>query len=200
MKKLSKDLLFRMVVGYVAYLFLVWTSFRVFISLPEVIEELWFKPIIWLVPVFWIWWLGGKKIEFFGKEWLRSILWGFMLGIIYLGLVYFLVGFSDFGFDLDKLGVGFVTAVVENLVFAGFLLPVLIWKWGRFAGLMTNGALFAVIHLPIAVFVYRADAVSLLGLFLLSFSIGVMNGWIRVRTGSVIGAIVASWLWVLASL
>jgi len=54
--------------------------------------------------------------------------------------------------------------------------------------------------LPIAVFVYKADMVSLLGLFLLSFSIGVMNGWIRIRTGSVLGAVVASFLWVFASL
>lgn len=200
MKNLSKDLLFKLVFGYIAYLFVVWSSFRLFISLPEVVEELWFKPVIWLVPVFWIWWLTDKKIDFFEGSSFKSILWGLCLGGVYLMLIYFLVGFSDFRFDLNKLGVGFVTAAVENLVFAGFLLPVFIKKWGDSNGLLINAVLFSLIHLPIAIFSYKIDIVSLLGLFLLTFSVGMMNGWVRIRSKNVLGAIVASWLWVFASL
>jgi membrane protease YdiL (CAAX protease family) len=200
MKNLNKNFLLKLIFGYVMYLFVVWSSFRLFISLPEVIEELWFKPIVWLVPVFWIWWLTDKKVDFFGGSLFKSVFLGFGLGGVYLILIYFLIGFSDFNFDWNKLGVGFVTAVVENLVFAGFLLPIFAKKWGSFNGLMINAVLFSLIHLPIAIFSYRVDIVSLLGLFLLTFSIGVMNGWVRLKSKNVAGAIVASWLWVFASL
>lgn len=200
MAKLSKDLLLKLSGGYVVYLFLVWSSFRIFVSLPEVIEELWFKPVIWLAPIFWIWWLSGKKIEFFGGNWIKSVLWGLGLGVVYSAMIYLLVGFIDFSWDFNKLGVGFVTSVVENLVFAGFLLPVLALVWSENKALLVTGALFGLIHLPIAIFAYRADVISVIGLFVLSFSVGVLNGWIRIKTGNVIGAFIASFLWIVASL
>jgi len=54
---------------YYFYLLLVWGSFRYWIRLPEVVEELWFKPVIWLLPLYW--WrisLKGKPELFSGKK------------------------------------------------------------------------------------------------------------------------------------
>lgn len=176
---------------YYIYLLLVWGSFRYFVRLPEVIEELWFKPVLWLVPLFW-WNLAMKeKIVMFGKKWRETLILGFLVGVFYFVILKFR-NIGNFNFDINLIGVAMATAVTEELTFSGFVAGYLekIRK-GKMFNLMIVGILTAVIRLPILLFVYQASGKEVLGVLLVALASGVINAWIRVRSGNVTGSILA---------
>jgi hypothetical protein len=176
---------------YYIYLILAWGSFRYFVRLPEVLEELWFKPVLWLVPLFW-WNLALKeKVVMFGKKWLLSVVLGVAVGAGYY-LLFKLNSFTGFHFDLNLIGVALATAVTEELTFSGFVTGYLqkIRK-GKLFSLAIVGFMAALIRLPILFFVYQASGNEILGVLLVALASGVINAWIRLRSGSVAGSILA---------
>lgn len=185
---------------YYIYLLLAWGSFRYFVRLPEVIDELWFKPLLWLVPLFW-WNLAMKeKVVMFGKQKLLSLVLGVMVGVAYFLLLKY-GNWRTFELDVNILGVAVATAVTEELVFSGFVVGYLEKiRSGKWINLLIVGLMTAVIRLPILLFVYRANLNEVIGVLLFVFASGVINAWIRVRTGDVTGSIVARLSMNLASL
>lgn len=176
---------------YYIYLILVWGSFRYFIRLPEVIEELWFKPVLWLVPLFW-WNLAlREKIVMFSGRWGKSLILGLLVGAFYF-LILKYKNIGNYQFDLNLMGVALATAVTEELTFSGFVAGYLekIRK-GNLFNLMIVGLTAAVIRLPILLFVYQAGGKEILGVLLVALATGVINAWIRVRTGNVAGSVLA---------
>ena len=174
------------------YLILVWGSFRYFIRLPEVIEELWFKPVLWLVPIFW--WnlsLRKEKIVFFGKKWGRSL----FLGILFAGIYFVLLRYKDWSsvqFDSNLLGVALATAVTEEMTFSGFVAGYLAKRQSNlWLNLVIVGSMAAVIRLPILFFVYQAGLWEVVGVMLVAMTSGAINAWIRLRSGTVTGSILA---------
>jgi hypothetical protein len=170
---------------------LIWGSFRYFVRLPEVIEELWFKPVLWLIPLFW-WNLSFReKIVMFGKKRGESLFLG--LGV---GMAYFLIlkfrNLGTFQMNWNLAGVALATAVTEELTFSGFVTGYLekIGK-GKWVNLVIVGLMAAVIRLPILLFVYRASGKEILGVVLVALASGVINAWIRVRSGNVAGSVLA---------
>jgi len=190
MTKNLKRLLF-----YFGYIFLVWGSFRYFIRLPEVIEELWFKPVIWLVPLFW-WQLSfGRKIRFFEGDWRKTLLFGLLGGLIYFVVLRLFLQ-TQFTFDVNRAGIAAVTAVVEELTFSGFVLSLLVLEIKKeevALGLMALG--FALIHLPINLFVFHLPLQALAGAFLLAFFVGLINGFLRLRSNNVLSAVIAHFVY-----
>ena len=169
----------------------MWGSFRYFIRLPEVIEELWFKPALWLVPLFW-WNLALKeKVVMFGKRWVTSLVLGLVVGMVYFLLLKY-KNLGGFQFDLNLIGVALATAVTEELTFSGFVAGYLekIRK-GKILNLVIVGLMTAVIRLPILFFVYKATGGEILGVLLVALASGVINSWIRVRSGNVTGSVLA---------
>jgi len=176
---------------YYIYLVLVWGAFRYFVRLPEVIEELWFKPVLWLTPLFW-WNLAlREKIVMFAGKWGKSLILGVVVGAFYFLILKFR-GLENFQFDLNLLGVALATAVTEELTFSGFVAGYLekIRK-GNLFNLVIVGMMAAVIRLPILFFVYQASGKEVLGVLLVAFSSGGLNAWIRVRSGNVAGSVLA---------
>ena len=45
---------FKYAVGFAVYLLIVWGFYRFLFQLPETIEELIIKPVVWLLPVFYL--------------------------------------------------------------------------------------------------------------------------------------------------
>jgi len=180
---------------YFGYVFFVWGSFRYFIRLPEVIEELWFKPVIWLAPLFW-WQLSlGKKIRFFEGGWEKTLFWGLLGGLIYFVILRLFVQ-TQFVFEVNKTGIALVTAVVEELTFSGFVLSLLVLetkKEGMALGLTALG--FAMIHLPINLFVFNLPLQALVGAFWLAFFVGLTNGFLRLRSNNVLSAVLAHFVY-----
>ena len=169
----------------------VWGSFRYFVHLPEVIEELWFKPVIWLVPLFW-WQLSmNDRVKMFGKRGIASCLWGVFFGAMYFVLVR---RFSSIGLrgEENLRGIVLATAITEELAFSGFVAGYLekIQK-GKWVNLLIVGLMVAMIRMPILLFVYKLGMLELFGVFLFSGASGIINAWIRVETGSVAGSVLA---------
>jgi hypothetical protein len=156
-----------------------------------VIEELWFKPVLWLVPLFW-WNLALKeKIVMFRNKWRMSLLGG--LGV---GAVYFLIikykSFGSIQFDVDLWGVALATAVTEELTFSGFIAGYLEkMRKGKWTNYLIVGLMTAVIRAPILIFVYMATGKEILGVMLVALISGMINALIRVRSGNVVGSILA---------
>ncbi|EKD52957.1 MAG: hypothetical protein ACD_61C00189G0002 [uncultured bacterium] len=176
---------------YYLYILIVWGSFRYFVRLPEVIEELWFKPVIWIVPLFW-WQLSLKeRVKMFGKGGVVSCLLGIGVGLMYFFLIR-RFNIEGLGWKTDLLGVVLATAVTEELTFSGFVAGYLekIQK-GKWINLLIVGLMVAVIRLPILLFVYELGVGDLIGVVLFSGASGVINAWIRVETGNVAGSILA---------
>ncbi len=186
---MSKNL--RRLAVYFVYLLFFWGGFRFFVRLPEVIDELWFKPLIWLVPLFW-WRLSMKKVRnLFEGETLPAIGYGLLGGAIYFGLLRFLAGLS-FSLSLDQWGIALVTAIVEEITFSGVILSVLLAETKREGvSLALTGLAFALVHLPINIFVRQLPIVPLVGAFLLAFFVALINGFLRLRSNNVLSAIIA---------
>lgn len=176
---------------YYIYLVLVWGSFRYFIRLPEVVEELWFKPVLWLIPLFW-WNLALKeKIVMFGKKWGQSLILGLIVGVFYFLILKFR-NLGSFQFDFNLIGIAFATAVTEELTLSGFIAGYLEKiRRGKMFNLIIVGLMTAVIRLPILLFVYQATGSEILGVMLVALASGVINAWIRVRSGNVAGSVLA---------
>lgn len=176
---------------YYIYLVLIWGSFRYFIRLPEVIEELWFKPVLWLVPLFW-WNLALKdKVVMFGKKIGESLSLGIIVGIAYILLLKF-GNLGNIRVDINLIGIALAIAVTEELTFSGFIAGYLekIRK-GKIINFVIVGVMAAVIRLPILLFLYKASGGEVLGVMLVALSSGAINAWIRVKTGNVSGSILA---------
>lgn len=174
---------------YYFYLLLAWGSFRYFVGLPEVIEELWFKPLIWLVPLFWWNMAMPSRVTMFSKDWLRSDLWGLFLGVFY----FILIRRFDLGpWKIEVLMIALATAITEEMVFSGFVAGYLekIQK-GRWINWLIIGLMVMVLRIPVLWFVYKLGIRDSLGVLLFAGASGVMNAWIRVQTGNVTGSILA---------
>lgn len=173
---------------YLLYLLFVWGSFRYFVRLPEVIEELWFKPVIWLLPVFLLNSLYDR-VKFFEKNNTTSFLVGLLIGLFYLAILG--VGGRTWGFDLNWFGVVFAVSIVEELTFSGYWARYLEKKSDTYKAIALVGLGVLVVRLPIWFGVFGLNYVSLIGAALFSFGFGVVHAWLRLKTSSVLGSLVA---------
>jgi len=200
----KKDGSFLKVLMYYVYLLAAWGLFRLLIRLPEVIEELWFKPVVWMLPLWWLWSKEKKRVSFFEGSVKKALLWGMGLGLLY-GLVAWLAGLSKYGeirLDsevmgwLDVVGIGLVTAVTEEVVFSGYLLQKIkgfvVSEW---MAITLTGLGFALLHLPIAIFVYGYGGGEMLGFLVVIMLMAMGNYWVMMRTRNVIAPILSHWWW-----
>jgi len=174
---------------YLLYLLIAWGSIRYFIALPEVVEELWFKPLVWLTPLV-IWNVNQQKpIFLFGGSWWRSVLLGVLVGIFYFVL---LSGWKSVALlNMDLMGVMLATAIVEETVFSGFLTKYLSKYLSLQWVLIVVGFSVGLSRLPILIFVYELPAVELFAVLIFVISTGIVHAWIRMRSNNVLGSIVA---------
>lgn len=190
----------RRLVIYYLYLFVAWGLFRYFVRLPEVVTELWFKPMIWLVPLYW-WHLSlkGEPKLFVGKTW-PALGWGVSGGLIYFVALRLLTN-NGFSLDLNRIGIAGVTAVVEELTFAGVMLSILVKETKKEGQSLAITALaFAAMHLSRQIFVFALNPSLLVGAFSLTFFVGLINGYLRLRSNNVLSAIMAHFFFLLLAL
>ena len=200
----KKDGSFLKVLMYYVYLLTAWGLFRLLIRLPEVIEELWFKPVVWMLPLWWLWSREKRRVNLFKGSVKGALVWGMSLGLLY-GLVAWLAGWSKYGeirLDseamgwLDVAGIGLVTAVTEEVVFSGYLLQKIkgfvVSEW---MAITLTGLGFALLHLPIAIFVYGYGGGEMLGFLVVIMLMAMGNYWVMMRTRNVIAPILSHWWW-----
>ena len=201
----------RRVFGLFAFIFLVWGCYRLIFRLPENIEELFLKPLVWLGPTFYLVFNKEKRkissLGFSGKNFFKSIYWGIGLGVVFAltgllgnffknkGFTFVEFGSSGFAF-FGPFFISFATAISEEIVFRGYI-------FNRLNETLKNepvanifaGALFVLIHLPIVVFVlhYNFWEVVVYSILIFLFSLG--SSIIFSRTKNITSSIMAHVFW-----
>lgn len=197
--------------GYFLFLLLVWGLYRFLFKLPENVEELILKPIIWLVSLAWVVFKLEKKplssLGLSSKGIFKSLYLGIGLGLVF-ALEAFLVNIAKYGrLSLPEISysggefvvaflVSVVTAFCEELAFRGFIFNRLfgVWKKEWQTNLVVS-FLFTLIHLPITIFVLHYSLGQLLSYGLIVFIYSLGAGFVFARTQTVTGSTLLHIFW-----
>jgi len=208
----KKEFSLKHVFGLFSFIFVVWAVYRYFPGiLPAWVEEIILKPIVWLVPTFFI----VKKVErqplsslgWTTKNLFPSLYWGIGLGIVFLleGVITNIIKYSSLNFGafqsspqtfFEVLFLSFVTAISEETVFRGYIFNRLLKIWSNeWLANLVSSILFSLIHLPIAIFgLSYTPGVMLVYLFLV-LVYGVGAAFIFARTENIVSSIFLHVLW-----
>lgn len=198
------------VIGYFAYLLIIWGFYRLLFQLPEEVEELLVKPVIWLLPLFYIVILKEKNnLESVGitfKNLFPAVYFAFALGAVFVIeaviVNYIKYGALNFGANIgDKvlllsLVISFVTAFSEEIAFRGYI-------FGRFSQSLRNEILaniiasfgWTAIHLPVTFFVWKLDAGAAVTYLVLTTIFGIGSAFVFARTKNIFSSILLHVLW-----
>src|SRR3989339_1126006 len=150
-----------------SFLLVVWGFYRLLFQLPEEIEEFFIKPIIWLVPTFFLLWREKSGLSSVGltlKNLFPAIYFSLALGTLFVleAMVINYLKHDKFDFGsfiggkplLASFVITLATAVSEEIAFRGFLFNRVWYALGKewTANLITS-VVWAVIHVPVTVFV-----------------------------------------------
>lgn len=203
------DRLHRLIQSFV-YIFVVWGLYRLIFRLPEPIEEIIFKPLVFVGAVMLVerpksW--QKYFMEIWGKgDLVRAAFFGLLLGIAYIVLYAVSSFLSPGGINFESapggqswlmfLGLGAVTAIWEEWTFQGYILGglsrTLSSKWLA-RGL--TAALFALVHLPALIFWHKFTG-SILGFQLFGLmTLGLGNAILMSHSKNLLAPIISHTLW-----
>ena len=197
------------VTSYVVYLFIVWGLYRSLFKLPNEIEELFVKPLIWLGPLVLILIKEKKGLSSLGltlKNMFPAVYYSLLLGIFF-AFEGFLINYlkyqgGDFSANIGEnafligLGLSFATAISEEISFRGYV-------FGRVRGVIKNewvanilvSIVWALVHLPITIFWWNLTAGETIGYLILTTIFGVGSSFVYARTGNIISSILLHVVW-----
>ena len=191
------------------YLLIVWGFYRFLFQLPEEVEELFIKPVIWLVPVIILLnkeKLGLSSLGFTLKNLFPSIYLALGLGAVFVAealvINYVKYGGISFGANIGNLpfatslGLSFATAFSEETAFRGYLFNrvwyVLKSEWT--ANILTS-VVWALIHVPVTFFVWKLDASAAILYLILTTIFGMGSAFVFARTRNIFSSIFLHVLW-----
>src|SRR6266404_2243136 len=131
---MSKVNSFKNAIILFTFLLIFWGFYRLFFRLPDWIEEAIIKPIIWLGPVVYL--VKKERASFKSIGWTSENLFPAIYSSIALGSLFAFVAFAgnylkygQFNFAANlgsepfffSLGLSFVTAISEEIVFRGYI-------------------------------------------------------------------------------
>lgn len=192
------------------YLFIVWGFYRFLFQLPETIEELFIKPVVWLLPVFYLLKKEKESIVSLGitlRNLFPAVYYALGLGAFFV-MEALVINFVKYGgkFNLGanlgelpfltSLGLSFATAISEELTFRGYVFT-RIWKFlgsELYANLVTS-FFWALIHVPITFFVWKLDLSAALIYLVLTTLFGVGSAFVYARTKNILSPILLHVLW-----
>lgn len=203
------DRLHKLVKAYVI-IFVLWGIYRLIFRLPEAIEEILLKPLVFVGGVMLVerpknW--QKFFMEIWGKgDWVRAAFLGLGLGLGYV--VFYAIASLLAGNALVVsenpagdpwglfLGLGLVTAIWEEWTFAGYILGGLskmtTSKWT--AGGVT-AVLFALVHLPILIFWERLGGFGLGFQFVSLLTLGMGNAILMGYSKNLLAPVISHALW-----
>lgn len=195
---------------FVAYLIIVWGMYRFLFKFPDEIEETIIKPAIWLLPVFFFLKKEKEGVSTIGvtaKNLFPSIYYSLGLGAVFAmeGIIVNFVKYNgNFSFSSNignlpiftSLALSFVTAFSEELAFRGYVFT-RFWVFLKnelLANILTS-MLWAAIHAPITIFVWRLDlSASIIYLFLTAL-FGMGSAFVFARTKNIASSIFLHVFW-----
>lgn len=196
----------RLLVGWFLIV-VVWGAYRSFFVLPEFIEELIFKPIVFVFPViFYLKKRGDSLKKSLALHFnVHVLIWGVGFGLFlacenillwqFKEKAFFLTNFSSFALLLMAV-TALGTAVSEEVLYRGFLLrnfERLLKSQYRANALVA--LLFVFGHVGVAVFSFGYQGTALASYLVFIWTIGYAQGFIYQRSQSLYAPIIAHALW-----
>lgn len=193
------------------YLLIVWGLYRILFRLPDEIEELFIKPVIWLIPVLYFTLVKEKEsLESIGvtfKNLFPAVYFAIALGALF-GVVAMVLNFIKYGgtFNfganlgslplLSSVGLSFATAISEEITFRGYIL-------GRLGKALDNeitanlitSVLWTTVHIPVTIFILKLALPAAFVYLTLTFVYSIGAGFIYARTKNVFSPIFLHVLW-----
>ena len=192
------------------YLLIVWGFYRFIFELPEPVEELFIKPIVWLIPVFYFLRKERESVTSLGvtfKSIFPSVYYALGLGAFFV-MEALVINFVKYGgrFNLGanigelpfltSLGLSFATAITEELVFRGYIFT-RVWKFlkNELTANIVTSVFWALIHVPITIFVWKLDFSASILYLMLTTIFGMGSAFIFARTKNILSPILLHVLW-----
>lgn len=205
----AKTTVVKHVTIYSVYLVLIWAFYRFLFQFPDQVEELVIKPILWLIPIFWLnakedFSLSSLGITF--KNLLPSIYLSLGLGAIFvLEAVltnFFKYGRLNFAANignmplLSSLGISFATAFSEEVAFRGYIFGRLWFALkDEWAANVASSVVWTIVHIPIAFFIWKLNLTSGILYLLLTAVFGIGSAFVFGRTRNIFGSVLLHILW-----
>lgn len=196
--------------------FTMWGLYRLLFRFPLELEEIVFKPLVFLPLVLSVLLGEGKRgmvlvkaLGFNRKELLISVYFGLTFGVVFLLAVrlgsFVFSGYetTDFGFLFIRFFqlafLSFVTAVWEQVLFSGFLLR-RVFKAFRdeWSSVSLVAFLFVMLHVPALLLEPEILPVFASVELALLFFVGFGNAVLMLRTKNILAPILAHSLWAVA--
>lgn len=207
----SRIVQIRNVVVLYAFILVVWGFYRALFRLPEGIEELVLKPLVWIGPLVFVLrreGVGFASVGYTRRNLFKSIYLGVGLGVLFLLVAIFsnlfkykgVLSFSGFGFTevsfIVAIFVSLVTSVVEETVFRGYLFN-RVWMitGGEFLANFLVSAGWGLVHLPVLVFAYDLGVTDVFLRFLLTSIFGVGSAFVFARTRNITSSVLLRFVW-----
>ncbi|MGA3291579.1 MAG: CPBP family intramembrane glutamic endopeptidase [Candidatus Microgenomates bacterium] len=205
----AKFKILKNVTVYSTYLILIWAFYRFLFQLPDEVEELVIKPVLWLFPLFWFAGRDGFSFSSLGitfKNFFYSVYLSLGLGVIFV-LEAVLTNFLKYGrFNfaanigssplIISLGLSFATAISEEIAFRGYIFgrlwSVLMNEW---SANFISTILWTVIHVPIAFFVWKLSLSAGILYLILTAIFGIGSAFVFAKTKNISGSIILHVLW-----
>jgi hypothetical protein len=205
----KKELVVKNVTIFAAYILIVWGFYRILFKLPDNFEEVALKPIIWLIPIFFILKKEGLGLSSLGitlKNLFPAIYLSLGLGAIFAieAVLLNFVKYNSFNFGANigqsglffSLGISFATAVSEEISFRGYIFNRLWWilknEWA--ANLITS-FVWALVHIPVTIFVWKLNLSAAAVYLFLTTLFGIGSAFVFARTKNVFSSIFLHVLW-----
>ena len=206
---MKKDAAIKNATVFAAYLLIVWGFYRLIVKLPDEIEELILKPIIWLVPLVFLLKKEKMGISSLGitlKNLFPAVYFSLGLGAIF-ALEAVVLNYTKYGnfvfaanigekFILSSIGLSFATAFSEEIAFRGYIFN-RVWKalGNEWVANLTTSVAWGLIHVPVVIFVWKLNFSATVIYLLLTTLFGVGSAFVFARTKNVFSSILLHVLW-----
>ncbi len=205
----AKTTVVKHVTIYSCYLLIIWALYRFLFKLPDQVEEIVIKPIIWLVPIFWL--TAKEKFSYDSlgltfKKFFPSIYLSLGLGAVFVfealltnvlkyGRLNFTANIGDLPIIIS-FGISLVTAFSEEIAFRGYIFGRLWFSLSdEWAANVISSLIWTVVHIPIAFFIWKLSMAAGIFYLLLTAAFGIGSAFIFGRTRNIYGSILLHVLW-----
>lgn len=192
-----------------SYILVFWGFYRFIVRLPVEVEELFIKPLFWLLPVYLLVKkekVGLSSLGITSKNIFPSIYLSISLGILLAigGILVNLIKYSNFEFSanvgegifLYSFAISFVTAITEEITFRGYLFNRLLNTTNKeWVSNLIISTLWALVHVPISVFWWKFDPSVTVVYLSLMFLYSLGAGFVFARTKNIFSSILLHVLW-----
>lgn len=186
----------------------MWTTYRILFSLPEWIDELVVKPLIWVGPLIYLHKNNIlQTIQSIKINSAKNIKFGFLIGllyfVIYTGISKISVGLPQFNPDsltivqlILQMVIALSTGFMEEIIFRRFILErsLLLFHDSVVANSFTT-VLFTLIHLPIIIFIYKYSLPATISYLSLIGISGFIYGLVYLKNKSLVASSTTHAVW-----